>query len=121
LRSDGTIRDIKTKVADAVANEDDPVKCFGNIPRQQQVLQHYCTGMTTVDAMEDAVHRINTCTGPNSVLSIEIATWRIIRAATKATGTVLTETDEVLSFETLLRNYSEKTKNFQANDRPAGG
>ena len=33
LRSDGTIRDIKTKVADAVANEDYPVKCFGNILR----------------------------------------------------------------------------------------
>ena len=29
-----------------------------NILRQQQVLLHYRTGTTTVDAMEDAVHRI---------------------------------------------------------------
>jgi len=34
---------------------------------------------------------------------------------------VLTETDEVLSFEALLRSYNEKTKRFEANDRPAGG
>jgi len=36
-------------------------------------------------------------------------------------GTALTDTDEVLSFEAMLRNYSKKTKHFQANDCRAGG
>jgi len=53
--------------------------------------------------MEDAVHRIQRCTGQSSAFSIEIATWRITTAATKATGTVLTDADEVLSFEAMLR------------------
>jgi len=121
--SDGTIRDVKTKYADAVAHfdENDPVKWFGNVLRQQQVLLHYRIGTTTVEAMEDAVHRIQACTGPTSALSVEIATWRITIAATKATGTVLTEADEVLSFEAMLRSYNEKTKHFQANDCSAGG
>jgi len=121
--SDGTIRDVKTKYADAVAHldENNPVKWFGNVLRQQQVLLHYRIGTTTVEAMEDAVHRIQACTGPTSALSVEIATWRITTAATKATGTVLTEADEVLSFEAMLRSYNEKTKHFQANDCSAGG
>ena len=75
----------------------------GNILRQQQVLLHYRTGTTTVDAIEDAVHRIQACTGPNSALSVEIATWHIMTAATKATGTALTETVKVLSLEALQR------------------
>ena len=39
-RSDGTIRDIKIKYTDAVANFDEnaPVQWFSNILRQQQVL-----------------------------------------------------------------------------------
>ena len=76
---------------------------------------------TALQAMEDAVHRIQTCTGQSSAFSIEIATWRITTAATKATGTVLTDADEVLSFEAMLRAYNEKTKRFQANNHPAGG
>ena len=67
------------------------------------------------------VHRIQACTGPNFVLSVKIATWRSTTAATKATGTNLTETDEVLSFEAMLRAYNKETKPFQANDRSAGG
>ena len=67
------------------------------------------------------MHRIQTCTGQSSAFSIEIATWRITTAATKATGTVLTDADEVLSFEAMLRAYNEKTKRFQANNQPAGG
>ena len=64
-RSDGTIRDIKTKYAESVVNfdEKDPVKWFDNILRQQQVLLHCHTGTTTVDAMEDDVHCIQACTG----------------------------------------------------------
>jgi len=68
--------------------------------------------------MENAVHRIKACTGPNSVLSIEIATWRITRAATKATGTVLTETDEVLSLETLLKKLQQEIKTFSSQRSP---
>jgi len=122
-RSDGTICDIKTKYADAVADfdENEHVLWFGNILRQQQVLQFYRIGTTTIDAMEDAVHRIQTCTGQSSGFSIEVATWRITTAATKATGTVLTDADEVFSFEAMLRAYNEKTKRFQANNRPASG
>jgi len=64
-RSDGTIRDIKSKYAEAVANfdENDPVKWFGNVLRQQQVLHFYRIGTNTIEAMEDAVHRIQACTG----------------------------------------------------------
>jgi len=60
-RSDGTIRDIKTKYADAVTNfdENSPVQWFGNILHEQQVLQFYRIGTTTIEAMEDAVHRIH--------------------------------------------------------------
>ena len=97
------------------------MKWFGNILRQQQVLLHYHISATTVEAMEDAVHRIQECTGPTSALSVEIATWRITTPTTKATGTVLTEADEVLSFEAMLRSYNEMTKRFQANDCSAGG
>jgi len=71
--------------------------------------------------MEHAVHRIQECTGQTSALSIEISSWRITTGATKAMGTALTDTDEVLSFEAMLRNYSKKTKHFQANDCRAGG
>ena len=53
------------------------------------------------------MHRIQACTGQSSGFSIEIATWRITTAATKATGTVLTDADEVLSFEAMLRAYNE--------------
>jgi len=127
-RSNGTIHDIKTKYADAVGNfdENDPVKWFGNILRQQhlrqqQVLHFYRTGTTTIEAMEDALHRIQACTGQSSGFSVEIATWRITTTATKATGTVLTDADAVPSFEAMLRAYNEKTKSFQANNRPAGG
>jgi len=122
-RSDGTIRNIKIKYADAVANFDEnaPVQWFVNILRQQQVLQFYRIGTTAIQAMEDALHCIQTCTGQSSGFSIEIATWRITTAATKATGTVLTDADEVLSFEAMLRAYNEKTKRFQANNHPAGG
>jgi len=104
-RSDGNVRDIKTKYAHAVANfdEKDPVKWFDNILRQQQVLLHYRTGKKTVDVMEDAVHRIQACTGPSSEVSVKIVTGRITTADTKATGTNLMETDEVLSFEAILR------------------
>ena len=63
----------------------------------------------------------NLCRGQSSAFSIEIATWRITTAATKATGTVLTDADEVLSFEAMLRAYNEKIKRFQANNHPAGG
>jgi len=64
-RSDGTIRNIKIKYTDAVANFDEnaPVQWFGNILRQQQVLHFYHIGTTAIQAMEDAVHRIQTCTG----------------------------------------------------------
>jgi len=122
-RSDGTIRDIKTKYVDAVANFDKnkPVQWFGNILRQQQVPQFYRISTTTIKAMEDAVHRIQACIGQSSGFSIEIATWRITIAATKATGTVLTDDDEVLSFDAMLRAYNEKTKRSQANNRPTGG
>jgi len=122
-RSDSTIRDIKTKYADAVANFDEnaPVQWFGNILRQQQVLQFYRISTTTIEAIEDAVHRIQACTGQSSGFSIEIATWRITTAATKETGAVLTDADEVLSVEAMLKAYNEKTKRFQANNRPAGG
>jgi len=98
-----------------------PVQLFSNILRQQQVLHFYRISTTALQAMEDAVHRIQTCTGHSSAFSIEIATWRITTAATKATGTVLTDAGEVLSFEAMLRTYNEKTKRFQANNRPAGG
>ena len=98
-----------------------PVQLFSNILRQQQVLHFYRISTTALQAMEDAVHRIQTCTGQSSAFSIEIATWRITTAATKATGTVLTDADQVLSFEAMLRAYNEKTKRFQANNHPAGG
>ena len=75
-RSDSTIRDIKIKYTDAVANFDEnaPVQWFSNILRQQQVLHFYRIGTTALQAMEDAVHRIQTCTGQSSAFSIEIAT-----------------------------------------------
>jgi len=65
--------------------------------------------------------KLCTESGPNSALSVEIATWRITTAATKATGTSQTETDKVLSFEAMLRSYNEKTKDLKANDCHAGG
>jgi len=122
-RSNGTIRDIKTRYADAVANfdENDPVKWFGNVLRQQQVLQFYRIGTTTIKVMEDAGHRIQACTGQSSGFSVEIASWRITTAATKATDPVLTDADEVLNFEAMLRAYTKQNKRFQANNRPAGG
>jgi len=67
------------------------------------------------------VHRIQACTGQSLGFSIEIVTWRITTADTKATGIVLTDADEILSFDAMLRAYNEKTKRFQANNRPAGG
>jgi len=63
-----------------VFDETDPVKWFGNILRQQQVLQFYRISTTTIKAMEDAVHRIQTCTGQSSGFSVEVATWRITTA-----------------------------------------
>ena len=39
----------------------------------------------------------------------------------QTTGIVLTDANEVLSFEAMLRAYNEKTKRFQANNHPAGG
>jgi len=86
--SDGTIRDIKIKYADAVANFDEnaPLQWFGNILRQQQVLQFYRIGTTAIQAMEDAVHRILACTGQSSGFSIETATWRITTAPSKRLG-----------------------------------
>jgi len=67
-RSDGTIRDIKIKYMDAVANfeENAPVQWFSNILRQQQVLFFYRIGTTAIQAIEDALHRIQTCTGQSS-------------------------------------------------------
>jgi len=122
-RSDGTIHDIKSKYAEAVANFDknDPVKWFGNVLRQQQILHFYCIGTNTIEAMEDAVHRIQAFTGQSSGFSVEIATWRITTAAIKATGNVLRDAVEVRSFEAMLKAYNEKTKRFQANHRPVGG
>jgi len=80
---------------------------------------HYHTSTSTVEAIEDTTFKA--CTGPNSALSVEIATWRITTAATKSTGTALTETDEVFGFETLFRRYNEKIKRFQADNHPASG
>jgi len=119
-RNNSTICDIKTKFADVVNHFDksDPVKWFNNVLRQQQVLQYHCTSTATIKAMEDAVNSLQACTGQNSALSVEIATWWITTAATKVTETILTETDEVVNFEAMLRTYNEKTKRFQANDHP---
>jgi len=59
-RTDSTIRNIKIKYMDAVANfhENAPVQWFSTILRQQQVLHFYRIGTTAIQAMEDAVHRI---------------------------------------------------------------
>jgi len=123
-RSDSTIRDIKIKYTDAVANFDEnaPVQWFGNICRRQQVLQFYRIGTTTIEAMEDAVHAPHPGMH-RPVIRILGRDSNVVyyHAATKATGTVLTDADEVLSFEAMLRTYNEKTKRFQANNRPAGG
>jgi len=67
------------------------------------------------------VHRIQACTGPSSGLSVKIVTGRITTADTKTTGTNLTETDEVLSFEARLRALNKETKRFQAKNHFAGG
>jgi len=75
-RSDGTILDIKITYVDAVANFDEntPVQWFSNILHQQQILQFYHISTAAIQAMEDAVHHIQTCTGQSSGFSIEIAT-----------------------------------------------
>ena len=53
-RSDSTIRDIKIKYTDAVANFDEnaPVQWFSNILRQQQVLHFYRIGTTAPESKQ---------------------------------------------------------------------